>query len=137
MKDDAGRVVELRGTLDPDSRPGMVYRRQSQGQGHHPLGQREHAMAAEIRLYDRLFTVPNPDDESDGKTYRDYLNPDSRRYRHRLTSNRPPRRRSARAVVPVRAHSVISSPTATRPHAGRPVFNRSVTLRDTWAKQGG
>src|SRR3546814_13960884 len=36
------------------------------------------AVPAEIRLYDRLFSVARPDDESDGKTYRDHINPDSR-----------------------------------------------------------
>ncbi len=38
-----------------------------------------HAIAAEVRLYDRLFTVADPDDDSDGKTYAEHLNADSKR----------------------------------------------------------
>ena len=78
VKNDAGEIVELRGWLDPESRPGMAgAERKIKGTIHWVSAQ--HAVAAEIRLYDRLFTVPNPDDESEGKTYRDYMNPDSRR----------------------------------------------------------
>jgi glutaminyl-tRNA synthetase len=63
VKDAAGRVVELRCTLDPDSRPGMEgANRKVKGTIHWVSAM--HAMAAEIRLYDRLFTVPNPDDDT-------------------------------------------------------------------------
>src|SRR5690606_21164602 len=78
IKDADGNVVELRGWLDPESRPGMEgANRKVKGTIHWVSAQ--HAVAAEIRLYDRLFLVEKPDDESDGKTYRDYINPDSRR----------------------------------------------------------
>lgn len=78
IKDAEGTITELRGWLDPESRPGMEgANRKVKGTIHWVSA--VHAVAAEIRLYDRLFSVPNPDDETDGKTYRDYLNPESRR----------------------------------------------------------
>ncbi|NEM46494.1 MAG: glutamine--tRNA ligase, partial [Xanthomonas perforans] len=78
IKDADGTITELRGWLDPESRPGMEgANRKVKGTIHWVSA--VHAVPAEIRLYDRLFSVPNPDDESEGKTYRDYLNPESRR----------------------------------------------------------
>ncbi len=77
VKNDAGDIVELRGTLDPESRPGMAGAdRKIKGTIH--WASAKHAISAEIRLYDRLFTVANPDTDEDGMTYRDYLNPESR-----------------------------------------------------------
>ncbi len=78
IKDAHGTITELRGWLDPESRPGMEgANRKVKGTIHWVSA--VHGVPAEIRLYDRLFSVPNPDDESEGKTYRDYLNPESRR----------------------------------------------------------
>ncbi len=78
IKDADGTITELRGWLDPESRPGMEgANRKVKGTIHWVSA--VHGVPAEIRLYDRLFSVPNPDDESEGKTYRDYLNPESRR----------------------------------------------------------
>ena len=130
VKNDAGEVVELRGWLDPESRPGMEgAERKIKGTIHWVSA--KHAVPAEIRLYDRLFSVPDPDDESEGKTYREYLNPDSRK--------------SVRGFVEPAA--AVAAPEQSfqfertgyfvadrRDHrADAPVFNRSVTLRDTWA----
>jgi glutaminyl-tRNA synthetase len=83
-------------------------------------------------LYDRLFNVPNPDDDSDGKSYRDHLNPGSKRI--------------VRGYLEA---SLANVPTETRfqferlgyfvsdrfDHSSeKPVFNRIVTLRDSYAK---
>src|SRR5690606_18242003 len=78
VKDEAGNVVELRGWLDPESRPGMKGANRKAQDTIDWVSPR-HAVAAEIRLYDRLFLVEKPDDESDGTTYRDHLNPDSKK----------------------------------------------------------
>ena len=133
IKNDAGEIVELRGWLDPESRPGMEgAERKIKGTIHWVSA--KHAAPAEFRLYDRLFSVPNPDDESEGKTYQDYLNPESRK--------------SVRGFVEPAA--AIAAPEQSyqfertgyfvadrRDHrAEAPVFNRSVTLRDTWAAKG-
>ncbi|MFO3706826.1 glutamine--tRNA ligase/YqeY domain fusion protein [Xanthomonas codiaei] len=130
IKDADGQIVELRGWLDPESRPGMEgANRKVKGTIHWVSA--AHAVEAEIRLYDRLFSVEKPDDESEGKTYRDYLNPASQRsvrgYVEPSAAQAAPEQafqfeRTGYFVADRRDHS-----------AATPVFNRSVTLRDTWA----
>ncbi|MBD9436760.1 glutamine--tRNA ligase/YqeY domain fusion protein [Pseudoxanthomonas sp. PXM03] len=133
VKNDAGEIVELRGWLDPESRPGMAgAERKIKGTIHWVSA--KHAVAAEIRLYDRLFTVPNPDDESEGKTYRDYMNPESRRT---VTGYVEPAAASAapeQSFQFERTGYFVADRYDHTPE--RPVFNRSVTLRDTWATKG-
>ena len=130
IKNDAGEIVELRGTLDPDSRPGMEGANRKVKGTIHWVSAR-HAVEAEIRLYDRLFSVPDPDDDTDGKTYQDHLNPDSRRT---VTGYVEP---SAAKVGPETAFQFermgyfVADRRDHREDA--PVFNRAVTLRDTWA----
>ena len=130
VKNDAGEIVELRGWLDPESRPGMAgAERKIKGTIHWVSA--KHAMAAEIRLYDRLFTVANPDDESEGKTYRDYMNPESRRT---VTGYVEPAAASAAPEQSFQFERTGYFVTDRYDHTPeRPVFNRSVTLRDTWA----
>ena len=130
IKDPDGTITELRGWLDPESRPGMEgANRKVKGTIHWVSA--VHGVPAEIRLYDRLFSVPNPDDESEGKTYRDYLNPESRRtvigYVEPAAATAAPEQsfqfeRTGYFVADRRDHT-----------AAKPVFNRSVTLRDTWS----
>lgn len=130
IKDADGTITELRGWLDPESRPGMEgANRKVKGTIHWVSA--VHGVPAEIRLYDRLFSVPNPDDESEGKTYRDYLNPESRRtvigYVEPAAATAAPEQsfqfeRTGYFVADRRDHT-----------AAKAVFNRSVTLRDTWS----
>ena len=131
VKGSDGAIAELRCTLDADSRPGLPgAERKVKGTLHWVSA--AHAVAAEVRLYDRLFVVPDPDDESGGKTYRDHLNPDSRRvvtgYVEPVAARAAPEdrcqfERLGYFVADRREHT-----------AQRPVFNRTVTLRDSWAK---
>ena len=130
VKDAAGNVVELHGTLDPESRPGMEgANRKIKGTIHWVSAR--HAVPAEIRLYDRLFSVADPDDDSDGKTYQDHLNPESRRTARGYVEP------SAAAAAPEQSFQFERLGyfvADRRDHAANaPVFNRSVTLRDTWA----
>ena len=134
VKDDAGHVIELRGWLDPESRPGMEgANRKVKGTIH--WVDAATGVPAEFRLYDRLFTVANPDDDSEGKSYRDYLNPESRGvvngYVEAAAADAEPEdrfqfERTGYFVADRRDHS-----------ASRPVFNRAVTLRDTWMQKEG
>lgn len=130
VKNEAGEIVELRGWLDPESRPGMEGANRKVKGTIHWVSAR-HAVEAEIRLYDRLFSVPDPDDEADGKSYRDYLNPESRRV---VTGYVEP---AAASAVPEQSFQFERTGyfvADRRDHtADTPVFNRSVTLRDTWA----
>ncbi|MGY1425583.1 glutamine--tRNA ligase/YqeY domain fusion protein [Lysobacter sp. A289] len=132
VRDEQGQVIEVHATLDPESRPGMEgANRKIKGTIHWVCAR--NAIATEIRLYDRLFVVPNPDNDDDGKTYQDHLNPDS-----------------CRTVIgQVEPSVVLAAPEQAfqfervgyfvadrRDHApGKPVFNRSVTLRDIWANK--
>jgi glutaminyl-tRNA synthetase len=130
VKDEDGTIVELRGWLDPESRPGMEgANRKIKGTIHWVSA--AHAREAEIRLYDRLFSAADPDDEADGKTYRDHLNPDSKRSVRGFVEP------AAAAAAPEQTFQFerlgyfVADRHDHRPEA--PVFNRSVSLRDTWA----
>lgn len=130
IKDADGTITELRGWLDPESRPGMEgANRKVKGTIHWVSA--VHGVPAEIRLYDRLFSVANPDDESEGKTYRDYLNPESRRT---VTCYVEPAAASAAPEQSFQFERTGYFVADRRDHTeARPVFNRSVTLRDTWS----
>ncbi len=133
LKDADGRVSEVRCTLDPDSRPGMAGA-DRKVKGTIQWVSTEHARAAEIRLYDRLFDVPDPDEESGGKTYRDYLNPDSLRvvrgWVEPDAASLPPEAR----IQFERLGYFVADRHDHSPQ--RPVFNRITTLRDTWSTRG-
>lgn len=130
IKDAEGTITELRGWLDPESRPGMEgANRKVKGTIHWVSA--VHGVPAEIRLYDRLFSVPNPDDESEGKTYRDYLNPESRRT---VTGYVEPAAASTAPEQSFQFERTGYFVADRRDHTeAKPVFNRSVTLRDTWS----
>ncbi|MGS1318096.1 glutamine--tRNA ligase/YqeY domain fusion protein [Stenotrophomonas geniculata] len=130
IKDVDGTITELRGWLDPESRPGMEgANRKVKGTIHWVSA--VHGVPAEIRLYDRLFSVADPDDESEGKTYRDYLNPESRRT---VTGYVEPAAASAAPEQSFQFERTGYFVADRRDHTeAKPVFNRSVTLRDTWS----
>jgi len=133
VKDAGGHVVELRCTLDPQSRPGMEgANRKVKGTIHWVSA--IHALPAQIRLYDRLFAVPDPDADECGKTYRDHLNPASRTL---VTGYVEP---AAAAAAPEQSFQFerVGYFVADRydHRVDAPVFNRSVTLRDTWTQKG-
>ena len=132
VKDADGNLVELHCTLDPESRPGMEgANRKVKGTIHWVSA--KHAVPAEIRLYDRLFTVPDPDVDEDGKTYRDYINPESRRS---VTGYVEPAAADATPEQSYQFERTGYFVADRRDHQpGKPVFNRSVTLRDTWAQK--
>jgi glutaminyl-tRNA synthetase len=134
LKDTSGNVIEVHCTLDAATRHGAPGAERKVKGTIHWVSAR-HALAAEIRLYDRLFNVPNPDDDSDVKTYHDHLNPDSRRvvrgYIEAALVTAAPEtvcqfERLGYFVADARDHA-----------ADKPVFNRTVTLRDSWAKASG
>lgn len=132
IKDADGQIIELRGTLDPESRPGMEgANRKIKGTIH--WVDAKAGVAAEIRLFDRLFSVAKPDDESQGKTYRDYLNPDSKRVVAGFVEPAAAQAAPETAFQFERTGYFVADRRDHTP--GKPVFNRSVTLRDTWAAQ--
>jgi glutaminyl-tRNA synthetase len=91
-----------------------------------------HAATAEVRLYDHLFAAVNPDDDADGTDWKAKLNPSSlevvadARVEPALAAAPP----GSRFQFERTGYFTVDADAA----AGRPVFNRTVTLRDTWAK---
>jgi glutaminyl-tRNA synthetase len=130
VKNDDGSVREVHVTLDPESRHGLPGAdRKIKGTIHWVSAR--HAVAAELRLYDRLFTVPDPDDTSDGKTFAEHFNPESKRT---ITGWIEPSLAEATPDTRVQferlGYFVADHYDHSRAH---PVFNRTVTLRDSYA----
>ena len=133
VKDPAtGEVTELRCTYDPATRGGDAPDgRRVQGTLHWVSAR--HAAAAEVRLYDHLFTRENPDETEASRHFTDHLNPRSLevltgcKLEPGLASASPGDRFQFE-----RLGYFCADARDCRP--GRLVFNRSVTLRDTWAK---
>jgi glutaminyl-tRNA synthetase len=87
---------------------------------------------AEVHLYDRLFDTADPDDETDGKTWLDHLNPDS--YRS-VRGYLEPSLRDATPEQHFQFERIGYFVADRHDHSSeRPVFNRAVTLRDTWSQ---
>ncbi len=131
VKDSSGRVVELRCVYDPRTRGGHAPDgRKVKGTIHWVSARR--AVAAEVRLYDRLFLVPGPAAVPAGRDYREYLNPRSLEVltgcflEPSLAGASPGDRFQFE-----RLGYFCADPDGA---PGRPVFNRIVTLRDGWAK---
>ena len=130
VKNDAGEIVELRCTYDPETRDGNAPDGRKPKATIHWVSAR-HAVAAEARLYDRLFTNLTPGDEADGGNWRTSLNPASLevldcRIEPALAAARPGDR------VQFERLGYFSVDTDSTPE--RLVFNRTVTLKDTWAR---
>jgi glutaminyl-tRNA synthetase len=130
VRDEAGDVVELRCSYDPATKGGAaVEGRTVKGTLHWVSA--AHAVPCEVRLYDRLFTVPDP--EAGATDFRTMLNPDSL-----VTVTGALAEPSIAAAAPgdrfqfERLGYFVADSGDSRP--GSPVFNRTVTLRDTWAR---
>jgi len=130
-KDASGKVSAVLCTLDTTSRAGQEgAERKVKGTIHWVSA--HHAIDAEVRLYERLFTVADPDDDTGGKTYRDHINPNSRRVVRGFVE---PSLADAQPGSALQFERLGYFVTDSRDHApGHPVFNRVVTLRDSFAK---
>ncbi len=130
IEDDDGNVVELRCTWDPDSKGGKSPDgRKVRGTLHWVSA--THAIDAEVRVFDRLFREENPLADED-TSYLDFLNPDSKKV---LQAKLEPALGELAAGAHVQFERVGYFVADEKDHApGRPVFNRTITLKDTWAK---
>ncbi|HEY2622427.1 MAG TPA: glutamine--tRNA ligase/YqeY domain fusion protein [Dyella sp.] len=134
VKDADGNVTEVRCTLDLASRHGMPGAdRKVKGTIHWVSA--KHGVSTEVRVYDRLFNVAAPDDESDGKSWIEHINPEAKRvvraWLEPAAANATPEQRYQFERLGYFVADRIDH------RAEAPVFNRTVTLRDTWAKQAG
>jgi glutaminyl-tRNA synthetase len=128
IKNDAGEVIELRCSYDPDTRSGAgTSDRKVKGTIHWVSA--AHAVPIEIRLYDRLFKVPDPGSADDVMSA---LNPDSL---ETVTAQAEPAVTEGALGVAVQFERVGYFCTDSVDHEqDKPVWNRIVTLRDGWAK---
>ena len=128
LKDAAGQITELHCTVDLESKTGgATAGRKVKGTIHWVSA--AHAVDAEVRLYDRLFTVPEPDAAGDFKAH---LNPHSLEV---ITAKLEPSLLQALAGTRYQFERLGYFTLDADSAPGRPVFNRTITLKDNWAKE--
>jgi glutaminyl-tRNA synthetase len=128
VKDDAGNVIELRCSVDLDSKSGgPTAGRKVKGTIHWVSA--SHAIEAEVRLYDRLFSVPEPDADGDFKAV---INSDSLEVAKAKGEPALANARQGERYQFERLGYFVLDPDST---AKSQVWNRTATLRDTWAKE--
>jgi glutaminyl-tRNA synthetase len=131
VRDDHGRILELRCTYDPATRGGDAPdRRRVKGTLHWVSA--AHAIPAEVRLYDRLFSVENPEAATEGQTFLDNLNPKSLEIVRDAWLE--PSLASAVPGLRVQFERLGYFCVDSDSRSGALVFNRTVSLRDTWAR---
>jgi len=131
VKDARGDVVELRCTYDPATRGGDAPDGRKVKATLHWVSA-AHAVPIEVRLYDRLFSVEDPERVAAGKTFLDHLNPDSLEVVRDCKAEPSLAALAPGARVQFERLGYFAVDSDSRP--GAPVFNRTVSLRDTWAR---
>lgn len=129
-KDADGNIVEIQAEYDPESKSGREgANRKVKGTLH--WVSIEHCTKATVRIYDRLFNVENP--SADERDFRELLNPDSMKVNENCyVENYAAERKAGEYLQFQRIGYFMADPDST---ADKPVFNKTVGLKDTWAKQ--
>lgn len=127
IKDAEGRVIELRCTYDPSTRPGAGEWRSVKGTIHWVSD--SYAKAVELRLYDRLFTKADMNDIPEDKDYKDFLNPESLTLAEGFAEPALLEDASGIAVQFERTGYFIKDKDST---PERPVFNKTTALKDSY-----
>jgi glutaminyl-tRNA synthetase len=133
IKDEqTGEIVELRCTYDPATRGGDAPDGRKVKATLHWVSA-AHALEAEVRLYDHLFTKQNPNEVQEGQDFTANLNPDSLQVLNdcRVEPSLAGAAPGSRYQFERQGYFCVDAEDST---AERLVFNRTVTLRDTWAK---
>jgi len=130
VKGASGEIEEIHCTYDPNTKSGTAGAETHKVKGNIHWLSASHARPAEVRLFDRLFADPHPD--AGGKDYKAFLNPHSKEiitaYLEPVLSEAQPEE-----LFQFERHGYfIADRVETKP--GKPVFNRAVTLRDSWGK---
>lgn len=133
IKNDAGEVVELRCTYDPETKGGNAPDgRKVKGTIHWVSV--EQALKTEVRLYERLFSDPKPDSKKHEQDWKSFLNPESMQVCE--TAYLEPSLKEAKAEESFQFERTGYFNVDSKDSVdGKPIFNRTVTLRDSWAKQ--
>jgi glutaminyl-tRNA synthetase len=131
VKDEkTGEIIEIHCTYDPATRGGTTPDgRKVQGTIHWVSA--EQALLAEIRLYDRLFTVENPDDAGEGRDFKDFLNPNSLK---KVTGLVEPFLGNCKAGARFQFERIGYFCADKDSQPDQLIFNRTVSLKDSWAK---
>ncbi|HEY2860925.1 MAG TPA: glutamine--tRNA ligase/YqeY domain fusion protein [Terracidiphilus sp.] len=131
VKDDAGNVIEVHCTYDPASRGGNSPDGRKVKSTMHWVSA-AHALAAEVRLYNKLFTKPDPNDVAEGGSFLDNLNPDS--LETIADAKLEPSLAAAKPGAPYQFERVGYFTPDPESTADKLVFNRTLPLKDSWAK---
>ena len=131
IKDEHGEVIELHCSYDSATLGANPEGRKVKGVIHWVSAQ--HALEAEVRLYDRLFNHPLPDAAKDGQDFTAHLNPDSLRTLTRCYLEPSLADAGNEGHYQFEREGYFCKDPATTAD-GRAIFNRTVTLRDSWAK---
>jgi len=131
ITDDEGQVTELRCSVDYDTRSGSDSSKKVKGTVHWVSA--SEGIETTVRLYDRLFNVPNPDDVEEGQSFVDHLNPDSLREVTAVIEPSTADDEPETWYQFERQGYFYLDPVAFED--GKRVWNRTVTLRDSWGKQ--
>jgi len=130
-KDPDGRITQIHATYDPLSKSGSnnpEAQRKVKGTIHWVT--RDHAVDAEVRLYDRLFTVEAPDADKDGD-FMDHINPESLEV---ISAKVEPGLKELSVGTPVQFQRTGYFVLDPKSNPDKLVFNRTVSLRDSWGK---
>ena len=129
VKDASGNITELRCTADLDSKTGgATSARKVKGTIHWVSA--AHALDAEVRLYDRLFTEAEP--EKDGRDFKSVLNPHSLEV---ITAKLEPSLKDAKPELRYQFERIGYFTLDKDSNSQKLIFNRTITLKDTWAKE--
>lgn len=133
IKDEHGDVVELRCTYDPETKGGNAPDgRKVRGTIHWVSA--EHALDAEVRVYDRLFNDPEPDSNQHDRDWKEFLNPESIEILD--NAKLEPSLSKAKAGDQFQFERLgYFNVESKNSKAGKPVFNRTIPLRDSWSKK--
>jgi glutaminyl-tRNA synthetase len=131
IKDTEGKITELHCSYDPETKSGGPQSNRKVKGTLHWVSAR-HALEAEIRLYDRLFKTEVPDDAAEGEDFRSNMNPDSLKVLKGFVEPGLKGSTPGTNVQFQRLGYFCVDPDST---SDMPVFNRTTTLRDSWAKQ--
>jgi glutaminyl-tRNA synthetase len=131
VKDADGQVVELRCSYDPATRGGDAPDGRKVKATLHWVSA-AHAVPAEVRLYDRLFSIENPNVDTEGQPFTSFINPQSLEVLSGCQLEPSLAASESGSRWQFERHGYFCVDPDSRP--GAPVFNRTVGLRDAWAK---
>jgi glutaminyl-tRNA synthetase len=129
VKDEQGEVSEIHCTYFPETKSGLVSDKKVKGTLHWVCP--EHAVEAEVRLYDRLFKVSDPEEVEEGEDFRVHLNPESLKV---VKAYIEPSVKDAPAGKHFQFERTGYFVTDPESKPGKLVFNRTVPLRESWVK---